>query len=297
MLFGFIGMLGFSLTVPMTRMAVIEFDPVVVGLGRVMISLTLAALLVLWRRDPLPRRKHWPGLLMVAAGPMVAYPLILALAMRKVPAAHGAVVVGLLPLATAICAVFRNRERPSGAFWFAAIAGSGAVVAFALAESHWQLRAVDAWLLLAIALCGLGYAEGGRLSREIGVASVLCWGLVLAGIVVAVPVARAVAAHGLHASPRAWAALIYTGVVSMFLAFLAWYHGLGLGGVARVGQLQLLQPFISLGWAAWLLGERLNWLMLVTVVAVGATVALGRRATVLRPAVDGVADPAFTSAV
>ena len=111
--------------------------------------------------------------------------------------------------------------------------------------------------------------------------SVLCWGLILAAILAAVPVARAVAVHGMHgSSQRLWFAFAYTGIVSMFLAFLAWYHGLALGGVARVGQLQLLQPFVSLGWAAWLLGEHLTGLMLVTVLIVGATVALGRRATV-----------------
>ena len=280
LLFGFVGMLGFSLTVPMLRMAVHDFDPVVVGLGRILISLSMAVPLLAWRRGPFPQRRHWPGILVIALGPMIAYPLIVATALRQVPAAHGAVVVGLLPLATAIGAVLRGRERPSGAFWLAALAGSAAVVGFALVEGHWRLHAVDGWLLLAVALCGWGYAEGGHLSRELGVVSVLCWGLVVAGVLVAIPVARAVAVHGLHGSTRAWVAFAYTGVVSMFLAFLAWYHGLALGGVARVGQLQLLQPFVSLGWAAWLLGEHLSGLMLVTVLIVGATVALGRRATV-----------------
>ena len=122
--------------------------------------------------------------------------------------------------------------------------------------------------------------------------TVLCWGLVVAGPLIAYPVLRVAAAHGLHASPRAWLALGYTGVVSMFLAFLAWYHGLGLGGVARVGQLQLLQPFFSLGWAAWLLGERLSGLMLGTALVVGATVALGRRAAVHRSLEEEAVDTA-----
>ena len=292
LLFGFIGMLGFSFTVPMTRMAVLEFDPVIVGIGRVFISCSLALIMLAWRRDPFPARQHWPGLLVVALGPMIGYPYILAVAMRQVPAAHGAVVVGLLPLSTAIWAAVRGRERPSAAFWLAAITGSAAVVGFALVEGHWALHAVDGWLLFAIALCGLGYAEGGRLSRVLGVSNVLGWGLVVATPLVAIPVLHAVAVHGLHASPRAWIALGYTGVVSMFLAFLAWYHGLGLGGVARVGQLQLLQPFFSLGWAAWLLGERLTGLMLATALVVGATVALGRRASVRRSLEEEAVDSA-----
>ena len=289
LLLGGLGMLGFSLTLPMTRLAVAELDPVFVGLGRALVAAVLAAIMLAWRRDPLPARRHLPGLFIVALGVIVGFPLFSSLAMRHVPAAHGAVVIGLVPLATAVFAVLRTHERPSRGFWVAAFAGSAAVVAFALVEGGWHLQAADGLLLVAVILCGLGYAEGGRLARELGGWRVISWALVLAAPFIVVPVAMAAAAHGLHASARAWAAFGYTGVVSMFLGFWAWYHGLARGGVARVSQVQLLQCFLTLGWAALLLGEQVSSLTMVTAVLVVAIVALGRQAAILRPAVENPA--------
>lgn len=283
LLLGGLGMTGFSLTLPMTRLAVAELDPVLVGLGRALVAAVLAALVVWWRRDPFPDRRHLPGLLIVALGVVIGFPLFSSLAMQRVPAAHGAVVVGLVPLATALFAVRRAGERPSRAYWVAAVAGSLAVVVFALAESAWNFRAADGLLLIAVGLCGLGYAEGGRLARELGGGRVISWALLLAAPIVVVPVGRVALIHGLHASPRAWAAFGYTGVVSMFLAFWAWYRGLALGGVARVSQVQLLQAFLTLAWAALLLGEPITGLTVVTAGFVVGTVALGRRAAILRP--------------
>jgi drug/metabolite transporter (DMT)-like permease len=276
-------MLGFSLTLPMTRVAVQELPPVVVGLGRALIAAALGGILLAVRRTPLPGPRHLPGLLCVAGGVIVGFPLLSSLALRHVPSSHGAIVVGLIPIFTALFGVWLSHERPSGAFWLAALAGSAAVTVFALSESSWQLRPSDGLLALASLLCGLGYAEGGRLSRDLGGLATISWALVLAAPFVAIAVAWSAHKSGLHASPHAWAAFAYTGFVSMFLAFWAWYHGMALGGIARVGQVQLLQVFFTLGWARLLLHEQVTAGALIAAAVVVGAVALSRRAGVSRP--------------
>lgn len=282
MVLGLLAVCGFSLTLPMTRLAVRDLDPVFAGLGRSLVSVVLAAVLLIVRREPLPGRRQLASLAVIALGVVVGFPLFSAFAMRHVPAAHGAVVAGLLPLATALCGTFRAHERPSAAFWLAAAAGTATVVGFVVMEHGLRPSAADLLLLLAVATCALGYAEGGRLSREIGGWRVISWALVLAAPFLAAPVAWSIAHHGLHASASSWAAFGYMGIVSMFLAFGIWYEALAMGGVARVSQMQLLQPFLSIG-AAWaLLGEHIPISTLVASALVVGTVAVGRRASIAR---------------
>jgi drug/metabolite transporter (DMT)-like permease len=277
---GLLGVFGFSLTLPMTRIAVAELDPVFVGLGRSLISLLLAGTLLAWRRDPFPGRRYLPGLAVVALGVVVGFPLLAAYALRHVPASHGAVVTGLLPLGTALGGALLAHERPSPHFWLCAALGTAVVVAVVILESGFRPGAGDLLLLGAVAACSAGYAEGGRLSRQLGGLRVLSWALVLSAPVLAIPVALTAWRHGVRASPAAWAAFGYMGVISMFLAFWAWYRGLALGGVARVSQVQLLQPFLTIA-ASWaLLGEHITPLTYVAAAAVAGTVALGRRAPV-----------------
>lgn len=285
-LFGALGMLGFSLTLPMTRLAVLELPPVTVGLGRALIAGALGAILLLRRRIPRPQARHLPGLLLVASGAIVGFPLLSSLALRHVPASHGAIVVGLLPLATALFGALLAHERPSAAFWLATGAGSAAVILFALSESGWSLHPSDGLLALAAILCGLSYAEGGRLARELGGLATISWALILVSPAIAAAVGWSLRGVTLHASFRAWAAFGYTGVFSMFLAFWAWYHGLALGGIARVGQVQLFQVFFTLGWARLLLHETVTGRAVVAAVVVVAAVALGRRARFLPRAAE-----------
>jgi drug/metabolite transporter (DMT)-like permease len=228
----------------------------------------------------MPALRHLPGLATVAVGVIGGFPLLTSLALRHVPASHGAIVVGLLPLATALFGALLAHERPSAGFWIAATAGSAAVALFALSESGWTVRPADGLLVLASVLCGLGYAEGGRLARELGGLATIAWALILASPAIAVAVAWASIGAGMHASALAWAAFGYTGVVSMFLAFWAWYHGLALGGIARVGQVQLLQVFVTLLWARLLLGEALTLRAVAAAAAVVGAVLVGRRAAV-----------------
>lgn len=284
LLLGALGMVCFSFTLPMTRLAVAELDPLIVGLGRALVAAFFGALILLWKRDRPPARKHWPGLLVVALGAIIGFPLLTSFALRHAPSAHAAVVTGLLPLSTALFAVLRAHERPSRGFWLAALAGSTLVVVFALAESGWKITPSDSLLLLAVALCGLGYAEGGRLARELGGWRLISWALLIAAVLVVIPVGFNIAQKGLHASPRAWLGFGYVSLFSVFLGFIVWYQGLALGGVARVGQIQLLQPFLTFLWAALILGEHIGPLTLLTAACVITLVALGRKAVVVRTA-------------
>ncbi|QRN98232.1 EamA family transporter [Archangium violaceum] len=255
LLLGALGVVAFSFTLPATRVAVPELGGTVVGLGRALIAAVLAGLLLAIRRERLPERRHWPRLALVAGGVVVGFPLLSALALRHMPASHGAVLVGLLPAATAVAAVFRARERPSWGFWLSALAGLGCVVGFALAQATGRPTLGNALMLLAVAAAAVGYAEGGALARELGSWRVICWALVLSAPFLAPVVALSVRPEMLSASPRAWLGMGYVSVVSMFLGFFAWYRGLALGGVARVSQLQLVQPLLTLLWCALLLGE------------------------------------------
>ncbi len=281
LIYGFLGVLGFSLTLPATRIAVAELDPTIVGLGRAVIAAILA-IFVLWStRQPLPPRKHWGSLIIVAAGVIVGFPLLSAWAMQRLPAAHGAVVTGLVPLATAIFAVVRVSERPSAKFWLASIVGSTTIVLFAFTSAY-GIQVGDLALLGAVLAAAVGYGEGGRLASMIGGWQVICFALVLAAPVLLFPVAIAVGEHGLIASPTAWLGFAYVSVISQFLAFFAWYHGMSIAGVTRVSQMQLLQPFLTFFFSALLLNEKITPMMLVAAGIAIACVALGKQALILR---------------
>jgi drug/metabolite transporter (DMT)-like permease len=286
--FGLLGVLSFSLTFPATRVAVAYLDPSVVGLGRALLAAVLAALLLAATRQRRPTRAELGSLAIVIAGVIFGFPFLSAWALRSVPSAHGAIVIGLLPLATACVATFRNGERPSWQFWLAGVAGSAAVIGFSLATGSGGLELADLALLAAVVAGAFGYAEGARLARTLGSWQVICWALVLAAPLLSVPVGLAIWQHGLAAPPSAWLGLLYVAVVSQFLGFFAWYRGLALGGVARVSQIQLLQPFLTLLASALLLHEQITPATLLVALVVLLSVALGRRAVIARVPVKAV---------
>ncbi len=279
-LLGLVAVVCFSFTLPATRVAVAELDSTVVGLGRALIAATLAVGLLAVRRVAWPTKVQVRSLLIVALGVVIGFPLLTALALVSVPSVHGAIVVGLLPLATTIAAVLRGDERPSRAFWTISVAGFVVVLFFGWTIGGGALQFADLLLVGAVIAGGVGYAEGGRLAREMAGWHVISWALVLAAPLVALPVGLAVAEHGLAGSGVAWLGFGYVSVVSMFLAFFAWYQAMAHGGIARVGQLQLLQPVLTLGWAVLLLGESVGLATIAAALAVTMTVVLGRRARV-----------------
>ncbi len=277
LIYGFLGVLGFSGTLPATRIAVTGFDPTVVGLGRALVAAVFAVVLLRITRQPIPHRQYWGSLGIIVSGVIIGFPLLSAWAMQQSPASHGAIVTGILPLATAIVAAFRMGEKPSLGFWIASLFGSITIVAFALIEGNGRIQFADIFLILAVIAAAFGYAEGGKLAKTLGGWQVICWALVLSAPILIIPVALIVLQTGISASLDAWFGFGYVSVVSMFFAFFAWYHGLAIGGIARVSQMQLLQPFLSILLSAVFLKEKITFLMICTAVIVVMSVAIGRK--------------------
>jgi drug/metabolite transporter (DMT)-like permease len=277
---GALGVLAFSFSFPATKLAVEDLDPWLVAFGRAATAGVLSALLLAVTRAPLPSRAQWRSLAVVALGVVVGFPLLTSLALQDLPSAHGAVVIGVLPAATAVVAVLRAHERPSAGFWIAGAAGLAAVVAFAATRGAGGLATADVELLAGVVLCATGYAEGGRLSRDLGGARTICWALVLTLPLSLAATAATVATAGAHGGATAWLGFAYVSVFSMFLGFFAWYAGLARGGVAKIGQLQLAQPVLTLAWSALLLAEQVTATTVLAALAVLACVVATQRARV-----------------
>ncbi len=276
---GALGVVAFSFSLPATRVAVQELDPWFVAFGRAVVAAILAVVYLRATGAPRPDRSQWRRLSIVALGVVVGFPLFTSLALTTQTSAHGAVVITVLPAMTAVFAVLRAGERPPVLFWVASLGGLAAVLAFLFTSGavHGALTAADVFLLIAVVLCGLGYAEGGALARELGGARTICWALLLA-LPVSVPITLAAGiVHPPQVTATAWSAFGYVSVVSMFLGFFAWYGGLARGGVARVGQIQLAQPILTLLWSALLLGETVTPASIAAAVVVLACVVLTQR--------------------
>jgi len=279
---GFVGVAIFSLTLPFTRLAVAELNPLFVSMGRAVVAAVLAGLMMWLQKARFPQRSQLKPLFITACGVVLGFPLLSTLAMHQVPAAHGAIVLGILPLATALFAALRFHERPSLGFWLMAILGSGLVLGFALMQGAGRLQWADVALFGAVVLAAMGYAEGGRLAQSMGGLQVIAWALILIFPVTLSLSIWSYLQYGFHASTAAWCGFAYVSVFSMFIGFLFWYKGLATGGIARVGQVQLLQPFMSLFGAAAIVGESLNLVNVLFAVAVIVTVSLGRQMKIHR---------------
>ena len=273
---GTLGMLAFSGTLPATRIAAPTFGPTILTCGRIVIAAALGALtLLMMRQRPALERRHLLGITWTGLGLAVGYPFFVALAVEHVPASHGAVVIGLAPAATAILSVVRTGERAPPRFWAGCAIGAAAVAAFAVWHGGGQIALADGWLIAATLSVGFAYVEGGRVSRELGGTVTLCWAMIFLspfagiGLVVA-----ALNRDWSIISWGAWTGFAYAGIVSMFLGSVAWYKGLAAGGVARIGQLNLIQPIVALGWAALLLGEQVSWPFFATAIVVLVSMAV-----------------------
>ncbi|WP_313532815.1 DMT family transporter [Shinella sp.] len=274
---GLAGVIIFSGSLPATRIAVADFSPLFLTSARAVIAALLGAALLVALRQSKPSRDDLLSLTIVALGVVVGFPLLTALALQYNTSAHSIVFVGLLPLATAIFAVLRGGERPKPLFWLFSVIGSATVVGFALNSGAEVSLTGDLLMIAAIIACGLGYAEGAKLSRTLGGWQVISWALILALPLMAVIALATLPDSWAGIAGGAWAGLAYVSVFSMLVGFVFWYRGLALGGIAAVGQLQLLQPFFGLLLAAFLLHERVSPLMLLTTLAIVACVAGARK--------------------
>jgi drug/metabolite transporter (DMT)-like permease len=277
LLLGFVGMAIFGGTLPATRIAVSAIDPLALTAMRTVIAgLCSLALLIVLRR-PLPPRRLWLQLAIAMLCVSILFPFLMALAVQTVDASHGGVVLGVLPIATALVAVLITHERPRPLFWVASIAGAALVIAFALRQGGGALSTGDVLLFAAVAVSAVGYAFSGRLTAEMPGWEVISWILVMALPISLPAAALTMPADLTHIALKPWLAVLYVAVFSQWVGFFAWNAGMALGGIARVSQVQLLQPFVTFALAACFNGETITLQILLFAAAVVATVAISTR--------------------
>ncbi|MEU5683234.1 EamA family transporter [Streptomyces venezuelae] len=273
-----LGVIAFSLTFPSTAWGLEGIGPWSFVTLRGVLSALVAGSCLLVLRVAVPDRRHWAGLAVVGAGVVVGFPLLTTLALQTSTTAHAAVVVGLLPLTTAVFSAVRTGARPSRTFWAAALAGAAAVIGFTVQQSGGALSTADLYLFGALLICAAGYTEGGRLAREmpgwqvIGWALILCLPLNIAGAALALP------HESFHLTGHSTAGLLYAALGSQFLGLVVWYRGMAAIGVPKASQLQLAQPLLTLVWSVFLLGEHLPVAAPLTAAAVLVCIAVTQRA-------------------
>lgn len=276
---GLLAVFFFALTLPMSRYVVREVDPVTTGLFRCAIAGVLASMMLWYTRAKWPTWRQLKGLTAGSVGIVYVYPVFVAWAMKYTPSSHGSIVVGLLPLATAAAAGLLGYDRPGPKFWVAAVAGSLIVVAYALFHGGGGLHAADLALLIAVVCSGVAYAEGGWLARTMGGWQVIAWVMALNLPLVMILLGCSIALHGFHPSAMTLSVMVFMGVFNQFVAFFGWYKAMATVGVARVSQLQLLQPFMTVLIAAVFLNEYISWDTWLALALVLGTVWIARKAS------------------
>jgi drug/metabolite transporter (DMT)-like permease len=282
MLIGFIGILIFSLTLPVSKIAILSFDPYFIAFGRATLAGTVALAYLLYKKEIMPSKADFAKFVVIALGVVFGFPIFTTVAMTEGSSSHGAVILGMMPLATTVIGVIRFKERPSLGFWLVSLLGAALVVVYALMKSSGSFTYVDGLLVLGGISACVGYVEGGELSRKMNPRSVISWALVISLPVNIVMSYVTFNTQYVHAGPIAWTSFLYLSLFSMFIGFFFWYEGLAVGGIARVSQVQLLQPFCTLVVASVLLGDSLTIMNLFFAFLVVSTVVLGKRMLVKR---------------
>ena len=282
MLIGFIGILIFSLTLPVSKIAILSFDPYFIAFGRATLAGTVALAYLLYKKEIMPSKADFAKFVVIALGVVFGFPIFTTVAMTEGSSSHGAVILGMMPLATTVIGVIRFKERPSLGFWLVSLLGAALVVVYALLKSSGSFTYVDGLLVLGGISACVGYVQGGELSRKMNPRSVISWALVISLPVNIVMSYVTFNTQYVHAGPIAWTSFLYLSLFSMFIGFFFWYEGLAVGGIARVSQVQLLQPFCTLVVASVLLGDSLTIMNLFFAFLVVSTVVLGKRMLVKR---------------
>ena len=278
MILGFLGVVAFGLTLPATRFVVPYFDPIFIGLGRAVIASVVAAFILIATKQSKPNKHQLMQLSVVALGVVLGFPVLTAWAMETVPASHGGVVLGVLPLATTTAAVMVSREKPSIGFWIFSLIGSIVVVSYSLLQGFGSFQFGDLLLLGAILSAGMGYALGGKLSKELGGWQVICWALVISFPFIVFPAWMQAPDENLINLPlNVLLSFLYLALVSQLFGFFLWNKGLALGGIARVSQTQLMQPFVTLLASAFLINETVSLQTILFAVLVVCIVAIGKK--------------------
>ncbi len=277
LIYGLVGVVIFAGSLPATRAAVMALDPWFVGAARAVGAAILGAIWLSFNAALLPDARTFGRLAIVGACVVIGFPLFTSLALRHVPASHGILFVGSIPLATCLAGAALRTVRPRWPFWCWAIAGAASVSCYVIGQGGGHFAPADLLMVGAVISTGIGYAEGARLAMSMAPAAVISWALIIC-LPLTLPAMLISWPGDLTAIPStAWIGLCYVTFFSMFIGFLFWYRGLVLGGTARVSQIQLFQPFIGLGLAAVLLSETVDWWLLLGSVMVTISVAFARR--------------------
>jgi drug/metabolite transporter (DMT)-like permease len=277
LLLGFIGMVIFGGTLPATRLAVSQIDPIALTSLRTAIAGLCSLVLLVALRRPLPPRALWPQLALTMLCVAVLFPLLMSMGMQTVDASHGGVVLGILPIATALVAVAITHERPRPLFWIASVAGAALVIAFSLRQGGGAFSTGDLLLFAAVAVSAIGYAFSGRLTSQMPGWEVISWVLVIA-LPLSIPAAAlTMPADISYISLKPWLGLLYVALFSQWIGFFAWNAGMAMGGIARVSQIQLLQPFVTFALAVFFNDETITLQILLFAAAVVVTVAISTR--------------------
>jgi len=274
---GFIAVFVFGLTLPVTRFISPHFDPIFIGLGRAVLAALFAAAFLTFYKSRLPSFEQSKLLFVVALGVVIGFPVLSAVAMQSLPASHGGVVLGVLPLATAAASWVVSDERPSIGFWVIGSLGSMLVIAYSLLQGGGRFLLGDLALFLAVVSAAFGYAIGGKLSKELGGWQVICWALIIALPITLIPAIYYAPTDFDQLEFSTLAGFLYLSLASQLFGFFIWYKAMAIGGVARVSQVQLLQPFITIMASAWVLSEAIDGHTYIFVIAVVAIVAIGKR--------------------
>ncbi|MFZ4379406.1 MAG: DMT family transporter [Polynucleobacter sp.] len=282
MLIGFVGILIFSLTLPVTKIAILSFNPYFIAFGRASLAGAVALAYLAIKHEPMLVKADFSKFVVIALGVVFGFPILTTVAMTQGSSSHGAVILGMMPLATTVIGVIRFGERPSLGFWLVSLLGAALVVIYALLKSSGSFTLVDGLLVLGGICACVGYVEGGELSRKMNPRAVISWALVISLPINIVLSYFTFESAYLDAGTFAWITFIYLSLFPMFLGFFFWYEGLAIGGIARVSQVQLIQPFCTLVAASVLLGDSLTWMNLVFAVLVVSTVILGKQMLIKR---------------
>jgi drug/metabolite transporter (DMT)-like permease len=282
MLIGFIGILIFSLTLPVSKIAVLSFSPYFIAFGRAALAGIVALAYLIYKKEALPSKIDFGKFIVISLGVVFGFPIFTTVAMTQGSSSHGAVILGMMPLATTVIGVIRFKERPSLGFWLVSLLGAALVVIYALLKNAGSFTYIDGLLVLGGICACIGYVEGGELSRKMNPRAVISWALVISLPLNIVLSYLTFNSQYLEAGTIPWISFVYLSLFPMFIGFFFWYEGLAIGGIARVSQVQLIQPFCTLFAASILLGDSITVLNLVFAVLVVSTVILGKSMLVKR---------------
>ena len=277
MLIGFIGISIFSLTLPFTQIAVNEMSPFFVAFGRASIAGICALILLMFSKSKFPNKVQIRRLIIIVIGVVYGFPIFTSIAMTTLPSSHSGIVLGILPLAMSLFAAIRYKEKPSNSFWVTSFFGTFLVISYTFIDNNGLLMLEDLWLLFAILFAAVGYSEGGILSKEMGSIAVISWALVIS-----LPI-NILASYYFYETSyssisfQAIISLTYVGLFSMFIGFFFWYKGIAIGGISRVGQVQLIQPFLTIVGAYFLTNEKITTLNILFAFMVLIVIIIGRK--------------------